>query len=192
MKNSANVLDLILATNRLKATPRTGWAVKGVPNFESVADHSHGVAVIALLLTDLIDQEFDREKVLSMAVMHDLPESVTGDLSLGGSRLLPPGAKAAAEKAAFAELFAGHGFGARWQGIWQEFEDMAGPEARLVRDADRIDLLVQALVYERTTGTVQLDEFWAFAPVESFHFAESRELIAALLARRPGCRGRLG
>ncbi len=185
MKNTNRVLDLILATNRLKTTPRTGWAVKGVPNCESVADHSHGVALIALLLTDLIDEDFDREKVLSMAVMHDLPESITGDLSLGGSRLLPEGAKATAEKLAMDELFAGHGFGPRWQAVWQEFEDLAGPEARLVRDADRIDLLVQALVYERTTGTVQLEEFLAFAPVESFHFEESRRLIEGLLARRP-------
>jgi putative hydrolase of HD superfamily len=184
MKNTNNVLDLILATNRLKTTPRTGWAVKGVPQFESVADHSHGVSLIALLLTDLIAGDFDREKVLSMAVMHDLPESVTGDLSLGGSRLLPTGAKAEAEKLAFDELFAGHDFGPRWQAIWQEFEDLASPEARLVRDADRIDLLVQALVYERTTGTVQLEEFWKFAPVESFHFEESRQLISGLLARR--------
>ncbi len=185
MKNTNDVLDLILATNRLKTTPRTGWAVKGVPQFESVADHSHGVSLIALLLTDLIAGDFDREKVLSMAVMHDLPESVTGDLSLGGSRLLPKGAKAEAEKLAFGELFAGHDFGPRWQAIWQEFEDLASPEARIVRDADRIDLLVQALVYERTTGTVQLAEFWEFAPVESFHFEESRQLIEGLLKRRP-------
>ncbi len=185
MKNTDHVLDLILATNRLKVTPRTGWAVKGVPDFESVADHSHGVALIALLLTDLIDADFDREKVLSMAVMHDLPESVTGDLSLGGSRLLPAGAKAAAEKAAMAELFKGHDFGPRWQAIWQEFEDLTSPEARLVRDADRIDLLVQALVYERTTGNLQLAEFWTFAPVDSFHYAASRSLISGLLERRP-------
>ncbi len=184
MENTNRVIDLILTTNRLKATPRTGWAVKGVADFESVADHSHGVSLIALLLTDLIDEEFDREKVLSMAVMHDLPESVTGDLSLGGSRLLPKGAKATAEKAAMNELLAGIGFGPRWQALWQEFEDLSSPEAKVVRDADRIDLLVQALVYERTTGTVQLEEFWTFAPVESFCFQESRQLIAGLVARR--------
>ncbi len=184
MENANNIIDLILATNRLKTTPRTGWAVKGVPKFESVADHSHGVSLIALLLTDLIAEDLDREKVLSMAVMHDLPESVTGDLSLGGSRLLPKGAKATAEKLAMDELMSGLDFGPRWQTLWQEFEDLASPEARVVRDADRIDLLVQALVYERTTGTVQLEEFWRFAPVESFHFEESRQLIANLVARR--------
>ena len=65
--------DLILTANRLKVTPRTGWAVRGVPDFESVADHSHGVAFVALLLCDLVPGEFDRAKVLTMAILHDLP-----------------------------------------------------------------------------------------------------------------------
>lgn len=178
------VLNLIFRANRLKATPRTGWAVKGVPDFESVADHSHGVAFIALLLTELVEGDFDREKVLTMAVLHDLPESVTGDLSLGGSRLLPPGAKAQAEGRAMDELLEDHDFGPGWKTVWQEFEDQESPEALLVRDADRIDLLNQALTYENATGTRQLGEFWAFAPVASFHYPESRQLIEGLKIRR--------
>lgn len=185
MKNHDRVLDLILTAHRLKVTPRTGWAVRGVPDFESVADHSHGVAFIALLLTDLVPGPFDRAKVLTMAILHDLPESVTGDLSLGGSRLLPTGAKATMEQRAMDEILADHDFGPDWRTFWDEFEHQASLEARLVRDADRIDLLTQALIYERTTGSFQLDEFWQFAPVESFHFTESRELIEGLLARRP-------
>ncbi len=84
-----------------------------------------------------------------------------------------------------AEILNGHDFGPRWQAVWLEFEDKSTPEAQLVRDADRIDLLTQALVYERTTGTVQLDEFWKHAPEESFHYEESRQLISGLLKRRP-------
>jgi putative hydrolase of HD superfamily len=177
--------DLILTANRLKVTPRTGWAVRGVPDFESVADHSHGVAFVALLLCDLVPGEFDRAKVLTMAILHDLPESVTGDLSLGGSRLLPPGAKAHMEQQAMNELLDGHDFGRSWRETWDEFEAQTCPEAKLVRDADRIDLLAQALVYERSLGTVQLDEFWQFAPEDSFHFPESRQLIVELIGRRP-------
>ncbi len=189
MKNSETVLTLLLTANRLKTTPRTGWAVRGIADFESVADHTCGVAFTALLLADLVPGDFDRGKLLTMAVLHDLPESVTGDLSLGGSRLLPPGAKAQMEQSAMDELlgeFCGDGdFGGRWRATWDEFEALGCPEAKLVRDADRVDLLVQALVYERSTGTVQLDEFWQFAPPESFHFAESRQIIEALLERRP-------
>jgi putative hydrolase of HD superfamily len=185
MKNTEALLDLLLHANRLKTTPRTGWAVRGVPDFESVADHSYGVAFVALLLADVVPGDFDHGKLLTMAVLHDIPESVTGDLSLGGSRLLPDGAKAKMEQSAMHELLANHEFGARWRQVWDEFEAQECPEARLVRDADRVDLLVQALVYERNTGTVQLDEFWEFAPPESFHFEESRNISEGLLKRRP-------
>jgi putative hydrolase of HD superfamily len=185
MKNTDQVLDLLLTANRLKITPRTGWAVRGITDFESVADHSHGVAFVSLLLCDLVPGEFDRAKVLTMAILHDLPESVTGDLSLGGSRLLPEGAKAGMESRAMDELISEQEFGTSWRQTWDEFEALDSPEAKLVRDADRIDLLTQALTYERAQGTVNLEEFWQFAPVGSFHFEESRQLIAGLRDRRP-------
>lgn len=177
--------ELLLQAGRLKTTPRTGWVQRGVPRAESVADHSHGVAVAALLLLDQVEGALDRARVLTMAVLHDLAESVTGDLSLGASRLLPPGAKAAAEAGAMDEVGAGLPFFAGWRAVWDEFEAQATPEAQLVRDADRLDLLTQALVYERTTGTRELEEFWTFAPPASFRLPVSRAIAAALAARRP-------
>lgn len=178
------VLQLLTTHNRLKLSPRTGWAQRGIRLPESVADHSHGVAFAALLLLDLVDEPLDRAKTLAMAIAHDLPESVTGDFSLDGSRNLPPGAKAAGEQAAMDELLGGLDFGAAWRARWDEFEALQTPEAKLVRDADRIDLLVQALAYELATGNRNLDEFWAFAPVGSFHYEASRRIIAALAALR--------
>jgi putative hydrolase of HD superfamily len=185
MADAARLAALLVAANRLKSTPRTGWVQRGVQRPESVADHSHGVALAAMLLVDAAAPDADRAKVLAMAVLHDLAEGVTGDLSLGASRLLPPGAKALAEAAAMDELGAGLDFFGGWRELWDEFEAGESPEARLVRDADRLDLLTQALVYERTTGNRELEEFWSFAPPESFRLPLSRELAAALAARRP-------
>ena len=47
---AAALLTMLLQANRLKTTPRTGWAMRGVPRPESVADHSHGTALVALVL----------------------------------------------------------------------------------------------------------------------------------------------
>lgn len=176
---------LLRAANRLKTTPRTGWAQRGVPAPESVAAHSHGVALTALLLTELVDEDVDRGTVLALAVLHDLPESVTGDLSLGASRLLPDGAKAAAESAALDELLDGLPFAGTWRDLWRAFEAQESVEARIVRDADRIDLLTQALAYEKALGHLELEEFWSFAPDDSFAFEASRRLVRGLRARRP-------
>ncbi len=126
----------------------------------------------------------DRERVLAMAILHDLPEAVTGDLSLGASRLLPPGAKAQAEMAALDELLDGLDWNAGWRDLCDEFEEQETPEARLVRDADRLDLLTQTLAYERQTGTRCLQDFWDFAPPEKFAFAVTRRLVERLVATR--------
>ena len=183
---TARLLAMLLQAGRLKTTPRTGWHQRGVPRPESVADHSHGVALISLALLGTVDAEppLDRARVLALAIAHDLAESVTGDLSLGASRLLPGGAKAAAEEAALDELLEGLPLRAEWQALWQEFEEQETPEAKLVRDADRLDLLATALTYERA-GSRDLEEFWRFAPETSFTYEVSRDLVRALRERRP-------
>ena len=128
---TARLLAMLLQAGRLKTTPRTGWHQRGVPRPESVADHSHGVALISLALLGTVDADppLDRARVLALAIAHDLAESVTGDLSLGASRLLPGGAKAAAEEAALDELLEGLPLRAEWQALWQEFEEQETPEA---------------------------------------------------------------
>ncbi len=183
---TARLLAMLLQAGRLKTTPRTGWHQRGVPRPESVADHSHGVALISLALLGTVDADppLDRARVLALAIAHDLAESVTGDLSLGASRLLPGGAKAAAEEAALDELLEGLPLRAEWQALWQEFEEQETPEAKLVRDADRLDLLATALTYERA-GSRDLEEFWRFAPETSFTYEVSRDLVRALRERRP-------
>ncbi|MCP4574463.1 MAG: HD domain-containing protein [bacterium] len=183
--DAERLIDLLVQANRLKTTPRLGWLQRGVPRAESVADHSHGVALTALLLCDLVGGEVDRGRVTIMAVLHDLPESITGDLSLDGSRLLPDGAKPRLEAAAMDELGAGLPLFAGWRELWDEFEALETLEAKLVRDADRLDLLVQALAYERASGSRELADFWEFSPPGSFRLEASRELAAALAARRP-------
>jgi len=70
----------------LKELPRTGWIMEGATrsDSDSVAAHSYCVA----LASYLTDRELNRvqtfapirwERVLAMATLHDLAESVTGD-----------------------------------------------------------------------------------------------------------------
>src|SRR5262245_57028480 len=71
---------------RLKATPRTGWIDRGVPvgEAESVADHSFRVALLAWLAAHLAaadDPALDVDRVLALALIHDLAEALTGDLT---------------------------------------------------------------------------------------------------------------
>ncbi len=60
------LLDLLLETMTLKRMPRTGWAMRGVSHVESVAEHSLGVAVLALWLAQAYFPELDSDKVLRL------------------------------------------------------------------------------------------------------------------------------
>ena len=72
------IVELILKAEKLKGVKRTGWVRKGIPEAESVADHSFGVAILALLLS--LPPEIDRDALIKMALLHDLGESVIGDI----------------------------------------------------------------------------------------------------------------
>ena len=64
---------------KLKTTPRTGWVRRGVPRYESVADHSWRVAALGLLLMHRDDLQIT-QKLLPMALLHDIGEAVVGDI----------------------------------------------------------------------------------------------------------------
>ena len=48
---------------------------------ESVAEHTFGVALLALLAPALADDNLDREHCAALALVHDLAESNVGDIT---------------------------------------------------------------------------------------------------------------
>jgi putative hydrolase of HD superfamily len=177
-------LRLLLDAHRLKAAPRTGWALRGVADAESVADHSFGVALVCLILAELVDQSIDRAKLLTIALLHDLPESVIGDLPAPAAIHFPPDAKRQAGALALGELLRALPWAEEWHAWWREYEDGTSAEGRLVRDADRLDMLIQAHIYEQTTGNRWLGEFWASSEKIPFEFAVAQTLCEELMALR--------
>jgi len=82
-----NIINFILEYQMLKKIPRSGWLSCGVPLTEvkSVALHTLDTAVISMLLTDLFKElgfNVDCERVLRIALIHDLPETRIGDIAL--------------------------------------------------------------------------------------------------------------
>ena len=74
------LFDFFYIVLELKKTPRKGWKEKiDVLHPESVADHSFSAAVMAMIFSDL--KKLDTEKMLKMALLHDLSESITGDFT---------------------------------------------------------------------------------------------------------------
>ncbi len=177
------LLNLLLAGNRLKTLKRQGWSQRGVLVPESIAEHSHQVALVALLLLDRCDAVLDREKVLTIAVLHDLAEALLTDIPEPALRHWGREAKRQAEESALRELLAGVPRAEEYVAWWREFEEASTPEGRLVRDADRLELVVQAYAYEQA-GHRGLDEFWEAMAANTWYYPESETLFVRLSARR--------
>jgi putative hydrolase of HD superfamily len=174
------MLPILADLQRLKRLDRTGWVLRGLaPGAESVAAHTFGVALAAMLLADGV-----RARGVEVNVERTM------------AKYYGAGARRAAEGAAFGEMIEGLGAeqGAEYAGLHEEYEGRATIEARLVKAADIVDLLAQALAFERA-GARELDEFWEGVEGRDFELeGAAREVVAetlgALVAAREELRGR--
>ena len=159
------MIEMLLELQRLKKLDRTGWTLRGqAAGAESVAAHTYGVAVVAMMLADELIARgvgVNVERMLRMALMHDWAEARMGDMPRTGSRYFSAAARREAEGAAFDDIVEGVGTAQRkvYGELHVDYEERKSLEARLVKAADMIDLLLQALAFERA-GARGLDEFW--------------------------------
>ncbi len=182
--NSALVSALV-ELQRLKRLDRTGWSLRGLPaGTESVAAHSFGVSVTAMLLADELVSKgihIDVEQLLRMAILHDWAEARVGDMPRTAATYFGAEARKAAESAALADMVQCLKNRARYQSLHESYEERKSLEARLVKAADVIDLLVQVLAFERA-GARGLDEFWEVAQSGDFKLeGDAQKLIQDLL-----------
>jgi putative hydrolase of HD superfamily len=181
------IVDSVLALDSLAELPRTGWLLRGVRPCESIADHSFGVALVTMYLVDALragGDAVDGERALRMALVHDAPEARMGDVPMPVKTPALDAALADAEAALAAALLP-----AAQHELWLELEQARSLEARLVRAADKIHMLVKALAYARQ-GRGELAEFWAQPRTfDDRGVALVREVFDVLRARAPRPRG---
>jgi putative hydrolase of HD superfamily len=170
---SAGLTRFLQRIGRLKFTPRTGWLDRGVPtaSTESVADHSFRMALLAWLAALDSGATLDSDRVLKLALIHDLAEAVTGDPTPYAATAVPTedgsGARrtflqqwhvrspeeAARKRQAEAAAMAGlvtdlsPGPAAELSSLWAEYAAQATPEARFVKQADRLETYLQSREY---------------------------------------------
>ncbi len=143
-------MDFIVASGRLKRVARTGWAVRALPN-ESVADHSYRTAVLASVISTLVDVQVDRSKLLDMALIHDLGEAYIGDWDHEATSLVGRGTKKTLEDTVATKLFRGlpTKTSERFLTLWREYVSGETVESKIVHFADKLEAAIQALEYRR-------------------------------------------
>lgn len=155
LENSESLFEFIL---RLKTIPRTGWQKKvGIARPESVADHAYSVAAIAMIISDA--KKLDTGKILKMAILHDLAESITGDLTPEDG---PKSKKIRLENSAMKKILSHLDAKTQKQywSIWMQYQKNTTREARLLHDVDKLEMALQAKVYSKSHPKKKLEQFF--------------------------------
>lgn len=179
----------------MKAIPRSGWISHGIvlQDVESVADHSYSTCALALLLADLElkrGRNVDVERVLRMALIHDLPESLTFDISKEYLKYLGKrgdAMKRELDRSAWKHITNGlrdPTLQRTYTGLQKEFEEERTFESQMVRAADRLDILLQIIAYRRRGyDNFMLEDIWSETnkKLRSSRIASARNLRITLL-----------
>ncbi len=180
--NYENIINLFLRVENLKTLGRCGWHLAGIDNSETVASHIWGTSFISLILSKMLAERrnnLDLEKVLIMSILHDLPESLVGDISrraidLGGDEFKD--SKNKAELVAIKRILGEYVNLKDLINIWQEYHEQQSIEARIVRDADVLDMLIHAIILKQQgISKRKLNNF--FIDAEGTVFADLFEAV---------------
>lgn len=139
------LFDFFYLALELKKVPRKGWKSKANIEYpESVADHSYGTAIMAMVLSDL--QKLDTQKIIKMALLHDLAETVIGDFM---PEEISKETKNTSENDAMKEILSKlpENTAEEYLKIWQEYLQANTRESILLHDVDKMEMAIQAAKY---------------------------------------------
>ncbi len=151
--NIEKTLDFLDKINELKKIKRTGWLNNNIKNPESVANHSFRTAIMALVLAD--DLNVDRDVMVKMALIHDIGECIIGDLTPTDVKKEEKYEK---EKKALVYLSKLSNDKEILE-LWLEFEKQETLEAQYIHQIDKLEMIIQALEYEKTQK-INLESFF--------------------------------
>ncbi|XP_055903186.1 uncharacterized protein LOC129939255 [Eupeodes corollae] len=142
----ADILRFMELVGNLKHTKRTGWVLRDVNDCESISGHMYRMSMMTFLLEE--KEGLNRIRCMELALVHDLAESLVGDLT--------PFCGVAKEDKKAMELSAMADIcklvdprGKRIMELFEEYEEGQSAESKFVKDLDRLDMVMQAFEYEK-------------------------------------------
>lgn len=182
-KSPENILKFANITGNLKKIKRTGWVREQIKEPESVADHIHRTAVLAMVLGERLG--VDRDRLIKMALVHDLGESVIGDIVFERGHLFDPDIrkiKLEKEKGGMKKVLSYLKHGKEYYDLWLDYEEQSSKEAKVLKQLDRLEMAIQAFEYE-VSDNRQLDEFLINAEKHVIH-EELKKLLEHIKSKR--------
>jgi putative hydrolase of HD superfamily len=181
IKNAANEQYIRFFNNiyKLKNLVRRGWEIRGIDSPESVADHSFGIATLAMVLGPRAN--LDMNRMVPMALVHDIGEAIVGDIV--PSDEIPTAEKEQRELEAMRTILKDVDKDGFLLGLWEEYTAGLSREAQYVKELDKLEMALQASHYEHEQDR-DLDEFFASAEDRIKHDELSSLLLSVIETRK--------
>jgi len=170
------ITDFIYEVGILRKTPRSGFWFLGTGE-QSVAEHLFRTAYIAYALAYLTPKA-DKNKVVMMALVHDLAEGRTSDLNYVHQRY-----GRLAESSAFDDITRSVPFGAVMRDLYLEEQAKKTLEAKIVKDADRLEWIA-SLREEQVKGNKKTIE-WIGTARQRLTTPAAKKIVAMLIKTHP-------
>jgi putative hydrolase of HD superfamily len=175
-----NLVKFFEAAGSLKRTLRSGWVEVGIRNSESVADHTFRTAILCMVYSDL--DGLNELKLLRMALLHDLPEAIIGDLTPSKKTT---GSKKE-ENVAMNHIlsFLPKEQREKYMTDWNEYQEGKTRDAKAVRQLEKLEMALQAKEYEEAGSTRQSLKRFIESADKAVIWPQLRRLLSYILEER--------
>jgi putative hydrolase of HD superfamily len=150
-------------------------------DFANLAEHHFRMFWIAMILASH-EKDIDVAKVAKMVMIHDIAESRTGDVDYLARQYVERN-----EELGIKDMLEGTNLESEFVSLWQEYEAKSSREAKLVKDADNLDVDFE-LAEQKSMGK-RLPEQWnenrQFVSKERLYTATAKKIFASLQTANP-------
>jgi putative hydrolase of HD superfamily len=179
------LLNFFIEIGKLKKIPRKGWVLIGIKNPETIAGHTFHEAIMAWILAKEKRSNFNIERILKIALVHDLCELYAGDMTpydeilpkdkkewpklfdkwprfLKSKKIKKYLQKHKKERASLIKLTSKLPPALKKEilNLWLDYEKGLTKEGRFVRQVGRLTTLLQALEYGKETKRRPYKSWW--------------------------------
>src|SRR5574344_1467774 len=147
MSKEENVFKYYVLCNKLKNVIRTGWKDWRVQRerIESIAEHIYGVQMLAIAIKSEYNYDIDIEKVILMLAIHELGETIIGDLT---QFQISKQEKEKIEHDAVHKILNGLIDGSNLEKIFLEFDAHETKESLFAYQCDKLECDIQCKLYD--------------------------------------------
>jgi len=144
-------VELLYELGMLRHLPRQ-WTRFGGMNTANLADHHFRVAWTALVIAKHEKTDVDTDKILKMALVHDVGESRTNDADYISRQYVERH-----EVEALDDIFSGTALAEEFKLLVEEYETRESLESKIVKDADQLDIDFE--IQELTANGVKITDW---------------------------------